>query len=51
MKNLLLDESVPFNGEYTVDLEKCRWFPDDDDELATTDEMDDFNFITGIDSD
>jgi methylated-DNA-protein-cysteine methyltransferase-like protein len=51
MKNLLLDESVPFKGEYTVDLERCRWFPDDDDELATTDEMDDFDFIAGIDCD
>lgn len=51
MKNLLLDEKVPFKDEYTVDLEKCRWFPDDDDDLPATDEMDDFDFIAGVDRD
>jgi len=51
MKNLLLDEKVPFKDEYTVDLEKCRWFPDDDDDLPAADEMDDFDFIAGVDRD
>jgi methylated-DNA-protein-cysteine methyltransferase-like protein len=51
MKKLLLDENVPFKDEYTVDLEKCRWFPADDEELAAADEMDDFDFIASFDRD
>jgi methylated-DNA-protein-cysteine methyltransferase-like protein len=31
MKQLLIDEGVPFSGEYTVNLDRCRWFPDGSD--------------------
>ena len=45
MKNLLLDEAVPFKAEYTVDIQRCRWFPDDEPDLSAADEMDDFDLV------
>jgi len=51
MKNLLLDENVPFKGEYTVDIEKCRWFPEEEDDLTSADKMDDFDLISSREGD
>ncbi len=50
MKGLLLDEGVPFIQEHRVDLAKCRWFPQDELDLASTDEMDDFDLIASGDA-
>lgn len=33
MRELLIDESVPFRDEWEVDLEACVWEPADDPEL------------------
>jgi methylated-DNA-protein-cysteine methyltransferase related protein len=49
MKGLLLDEGVPFVREHRVDLAKCRWFPQDELDLAPADHMDDFDLIAGGD--
>ena len=38
MKQLLVDEEVPFKGEYQVDIRRCFWSP-------ATDEMHDFDGI------
>ena len=46
MKGLLLDEGVPFRGEYVVDLRRCFWSAVDVDG-APPDEMDDLDLITG----
>jgi methylated-DNA-protein-cysteine methyltransferase related protein len=49
MKGLLLDEGVPFKGEYQVDLDRCLWLPW---ELFTTpDEVNDFNLVPGSQDD
>ena len=49
MKGLLLDEGVPFKGEYQVDLDRCLWLPW---ELFTTpDEVNDFNLVPGSQND
>lgn len=61
MRELLMAEGVPFTSEYTVDLKQCVWDPADELDrldlpvwfapsalLAATDEMDDFDLITGI---
>lgn len=47
MKQLLLDEGVPFRGEYHVDLAACLWIPEDVDDSAAADEVDDFDDVTG----
>ena len=39
MRQRLLDEGVPFIGEYTVDLRMCRWDPGE--ASAAPNEMDD----------
>jgi methylated-DNA-protein-cysteine methyltransferase-like protein len=44
MKRLLLDEDVPFRGEYVVDLRRCFWSPVDG---AAADEMDDLDLVAG----
>jgi methylated-DNA-protein-cysteine methyltransferase-like protein len=49
MKNLLLDEKVPFKDEYTVDIERCHWFPWEDTESAASHEVDDLDLIPGGD--
>lgn len=46
MKQLLVDEGVPFKGEYQVDLDQCLWLPWE--LFATPDEVNDFNFISGF---
>ncbi len=49
MKGLLLDEGVPFRGEYVVDLRRCFWSPvDADADRAAPDEMNDLDLITGF---
>jgi methylated-DNA-protein-cysteine methyltransferase related protein len=47
MKGLLVDEGVPFRGEYVVDLRRCFWSPLDG---AATDEMDDLDLIPGVEN-
>lgn len=46
MRGLLIEEGVPFSGEYRVDLKRCLWIPDEDD-LPAADEMDDFDPVAG----
>ena len=43
MKQRLVAEGVPFRDEYTVDMNRCRWLPDDD--SAPTDEVDDLEQV------
>lgn len=50
MKSLLLEENVPFRDEYVVDLAACQWFPWDDEQLAATDKMDDFDLVAGCEN-
>jgi methylated-DNA-protein-cysteine methyltransferase-like protein len=47
MKGLLVDEGVPFRGDYVVDLRRCFWSPLDG---AATDEMDDLDLIPGVEN-
>src|SRR3954471_23357268 len=49
MKGLLLDEGVQFIRAHRVDMAKCRWYPQDELDLAAADEMDDFDLIPGGD--
>ena len=44
MKQRLVAEGVPFREEFTVDIERCHWLPDDDSTPA--DEMDDLEQIS-----
>lgn len=46
MKQLLLDEGVPFKDDYQVDLDRCLWLPWD--LFATPDEVNDFHLIAGF---
>ncbi|HET8521712.1 MAG TPA: MGMT family protein [Thermomicrobiales bacterium] len=46
MKGLLLDEGVPFIGDYQVDLKRCLWLPwEDEEDSPASDEMDDLDLI------
>lgn len=46
MKQLLLDEGVPFKDDYQVDLERCLWLPWD--LFSTPDEVNDLNLVAGF---
>jgi methylated-DNA-protein-cysteine methyltransferase-like protein len=48
MKQRLVADGVPFVDEYTVDLKRCRWVPDDS---AAPDEMDDLQQVAFFDDD
>ena len=45
MRAMLLEEDVPFAAEYQVAIKKCLWSPDEEEESASADKMDDFDFV------
>ena len=47
MRNLLVEEGVPFSEEYQVDLTSCVWNPWEE-ALTAADEMDDFETVVGL---
>ena len=45
MRDRLLDEGVPFRGDYEVDLDRCLWLPWEDERSTSPDEMDDLDLV------
>jgi len=47
MRALLLEEDVPFAGEFRVAIRECLWLPEDGAGLPAANEMHDFDLIPG----